>query len=211
GVAIPALHPDLCGPTALVMDFVDGRRFDDPGLDPELAHEAVAHTVRALYAMLFQHGLVHCDLHPGNVLLTGDGAVALLDFGYVARLTLAQQDAFAKLFVAMALDDAASATAVIVDTAAKLPANLDRAALQVELGRHVSQASGVTAEHFSIARFVAGLFAIQHRHGIVAAPDFAMSIMALMTLEGLILQLAPQLDFQREALPFVLKRTALAA
>jgi len=210
-IVIPALHEDLCSPGALVMDLVAGRRLDDPDVEPEVAREAIVLSLRGLYAMLFEHGLVHCDLHPGNMLLTDEGAVALLDFGYVAQLTATQQDAFAKLFVAMALDDADGATDVIVDTAAKLPGTLDRGALRADLGAHISRSCHATARQFNIARFVAGLFAIQHRHRIVAAPDFAMSIMALMTLEGLIGQLAPQLDFQSEALPYVLKRAAVAA
>lgn len=207
-IVIPGLHVDLCSATALVMDYVDGRRLDDPDLEPELARDAIVLSLRGLYAMLFEHGLVHCDLHPGNMLLTESGTVALLDFGYVAQLTAAQQDAFAKLFVAMALDDADGATDVVVDTAARVPATLDRAALRAELGEHISRSCHATAEQFNVARFVVGLFAIQHRHRIVAAPDFAMCIMALMTLEGLIGQLAPQLDFQSEALPYVLKRAA---
>jgi ubiquinone biosynthesis protein len=207
-IIVPALHVDLCSPTALVMDYVEGRRLDDPRLEPDVARDALARTLRALYAMLFVHGLVHCDLHPGNMLVTHAGELVLLDFGYVAQLTAEQQDAFAKLFVAMALDDAATATNVIVDTAARLPADLDRAALQAELSAHVTRTCGATAQQFNIARFVGGLFAIQHRHRIIAAPDFAMSIMALMTLEGLIQQITPDLDFQSQALPFVLRRLA---
>jgi ubiquinone biosynthesis protein len=206
GVVIPRLQHDLCTRRALVMDYVEADRIDDPGLDQGLVENAVLRVLRCLYAMLFDHGLVHCDLHPGNVLITEAADIVLLDFGYVAHLRRSQQDAFAKLFVSMALDDADGITEVIVDTARSVPARLDRVTLKSELGAHVTRTTGATAEEFSIARFVAGLFAIQHRHRIIASPDFAMSILALMTLEGLIKQITPQLDFQREALPFVLKR-----
>jgi ubiquinone biosynthesis protein len=205
-VVIPRLQHDLCTRRALVMDYVEADRIDDPGLDQGLVENAVLRVLRCLYAMLFDHGLVHCDLHPGNVLITEAADIVLLDFGYVAHLRRSQQDAFAKLFVSMALDDADGITEVIVDTARSVPARLDRVTLKSELGAHVTRTTGATAEEFSIARFVAGLFAIQHRHRIIASPDFAMSILALMTLEGLIKQITPQLDFQREALPFVLKR-----
>jgi ubiquinone biosynthesis protein len=206
GVLVPRLETDLCTPRALVMEYVEAHRIDDPRLDGALARDAVLKVLRCLYAMLFEHGLVHCDLHPGNMLITESGNVVLLDFGYVARLTALEQHAFAKLFVAMARDDAEGITDVIVDTARSLPAGLDREALKADLGAHVSRATGATAEQFNIAGFVAGLFTIQHRHRIVAAPDFAMSIVALMTLEGTIKRITPQLDFQREALPFVLRK-----
>lgn len=211
GVLIPGLQRDLCTARALVMQHVDVRRIDDPGLARELAGGAVLSALRCLYAMLFEHGLVHCDLHPGNVLIGDSGQIVLLDFGYVAQLTPAQQHAFAKLFVSMAWNDAEGITDVIVDTARALPARLDRSSLRADLAAHVARTTGVSAQEFNVVRFVAGLFAIQHRHRIVAAPDFAMSIVALMTLEGLIKRITPELDFQREALPFVLKRLQAAA
>lgn len=210
GVVIPELHRDLCTPRALVMEYVEGRRIDDPGLQRQVAASAVRRALRCLYAMLFEHGLVHCDLHPGNVLIGAGGQLVLLDFGYVAQLTAVQQRAFAKLFVAMALNDADAITDVIIDAARSLPARLDRDALRSDLGEHVGRTSGLTAREFNVVRFVAGLFAIQHRHRIVAAPDFAMSILALMTLEGLIKHATPELDFQQEALPFVLRRLQAA-
>ena len=37
-------------------------------------------------------GVFHCDPHPGNILLTDDGRLALMDFGMVGRFDAGQKD-----------------------------------------------------------------------------------------------------------------------
>ena len=41
----------------------------------------LAKTVARTYAALHEHGVLHGDVHPGNVLIRRDGTVVLLDFG----------------------------------------------------------------------------------------------------------------------------------
>jgi ubiquinone biosynthesis protein len=211
GVVVPRLHLELCGPRAIVMDLVEGaRRIDDPALDPDTRRRAARAAVRALFAMLFGESHVHCDLHPGNLLVTRTGQLALIDFGYAVETSARDQRAFAELFLALALNDPEGVAEVIIRTAHRLPDGIDRTALARDLAQPVGVASGSTAEAFSVARFVATLFAVQRRHRIAASSGFAMGILALVTIEGLLKQLTPTLDFQREAMPFVLARVGRA-
>jgi ubiquinone biosynthesis protein len=206
-VIVPRPHLDLSNSSMLVMDHVGAaRRIDDRGLDPRLQRAAALSALRALYTMLFDGGLVHCDLHPGNMLVTSEGTLVLIDVGYASQLDDDQQTAFAELFKAMALADAGGVADVVVQTATRLPKRLDFDALVSDLDEIVSRAAGQTAEQFNVAGFVTKLFAVQRRHAIVASPGFTMGIVALVTLEGLLKQLTPTLDFQREAMPFVLRR-----
>jgi serine/threonine protein kinase/tetratricopeptide (TPR) repeat protein len=88
--AIAALnHPNICtihdvGPNYLVMEFLAGTRLNGPL--PEAAALPFAVQIAAALDAAHAHGIVHCDLKPANILVTGD-RVKLLDFG-VARLAL---------------------------------------------------------------------------------------------------------------------------
>jgi serine/threonine-protein kinase len=87
-------HPDIArmydgGMTAsgepyFVMEYVDGTRIDrycdDHGLG---VGDRVRLLARVCRAVEYAHGrlVVHCDLKPGNILVTHDGDVKLVDFG----------------------------------------------------------------------------------------------------------------------------------
>lgn len=47
------------------------------------------------------HGLIHADPHPGNVLLTTDGRLTLLDLGMVAHVPPRMRDQLLKLRLAI--------------------------------------------------------------------------------------------------------------
>jgi serine/threonine protein kinase len=77
----------------IVMEYVDGRtlkeviRAEGP-LYPERAAEICADVCSAL-AAAHARGLIHRDIKPGNVMLTPEGKVKVMDFG-IARATTSE-------------------------------------------------------------------------------------------------------------------------
>lgn len=204
-VVVPRVHLDLCGDGVLAMDYLDGlRKLTDPTLDRDEARRLTILALHALYIMIFLAGFVHCDMHPGNVMATPDGRVALLDAGLVAELTDATRRDFAEFFLAIAQNRGDRAADIVLRTALHVPASLSRAGFRSEISALVNRVSGMKAGEFGVALFASDLFAIQTRHRLRGSPKFTMAIVALLVYEGLAKQLAPELDFQAEAGPFVL-------
>jgi len=204
GVEVPGLVDPLCGPSVLTMAYVEKRRTHGfVGADLDAA--AMRALLRALYRMIFVAGVVHCDLHPGNWRRTPAGQVAVLDFGFTARLTPEDRVSFAQLFYAIWVGDGAACAQIALRGAQYDAGRTDLVAFEREVTAVVSPAAGATVREFSIVRFVGALFAAMRRHRVRGSPGFVMAIMALLTLEGVVRQVDADLDFQAEALPYLFR------
>lgn len=78
------LHSD--GRPYLVLDFLDGvplttYAWDRPVRERLVVFQAVCEAVSVLHGA----GFVHCDLKPGNILVSATGRVTLIDFGIARR------------------------------------------------------------------------------------------------------------------------------
>ena len=71
----------------LVMEYIDGQSLRDVGPDPLPPAEVMRLGTQLAEALVAAHGagVVHLDLKPGNLMLTADGRLKVLDFG-IARL-----------------------------------------------------------------------------------------------------------------------------
>lgn len=100
---VPAPHRDLSATRELTMDRVIGTRIDIAANLPRLEMpfgKLGADLLRAYLEQIFVHGLIHADPHPGNVLLTDDGWLALVDLGMVVRLPPRNRGTLLKLLLA---------------------------------------------------------------------------------------------------------------
>jgi ubiquinone biosynthesis protein len=72
---------------ALVLELIAGRKVEaGHGLEPERGSHLAREFFRAYVFQVVVEGVYHADPHRGNVLLTDDGRLALLDFGLLGRL-----------------------------------------------------------------------------------------------------------------------------
>ena len=100
-VRFARLIDDLCTPSVLVMEFVQPLApVDDGAHEPETRRRLALTGLRALYRMIFDHGLVHADMHPGNIFRC-DHRMAILDTGLVAEISEQTRNDFVDFFFAV--------------------------------------------------------------------------------------------------------------
>lgn len=89
-VVVPEVIDEFTRERVLVLEYIEGRRIDQ--LDEWIAERRVVPRVmlqsvmETYLQMMLVDGLFHADPHPGNLLVTRDGRVAVLDFGMVVRV-----------------------------------------------------------------------------------------------------------------------------
>jgi predicted unusual protein kinase regulating ubiquinone biosynthesis (AarF/ABC1/UbiB family) len=103
-IQVPQPVPDYSTRCVLTMDYVQGRKITALGPLARLEINGAPLAEELFKAYLKQvlvDGLFHADPHPGNVFLTDDGRVALLDLGMVGRTTSGMQENLLKILIAL--------------------------------------------------------------------------------------------------------------
>jgi ubiquinone biosynthesis protein len=172
--------------------------------------KALDRAVDLLFEMVFEYGLLHCDLHPGNLFAREGGELVVLDHGMTFALNVAQRRAMARFFLALISGDATAATELCLEMATRGADRADVGRLEAEIDTLFRDASRATVGEFDLRHFAASLIRLQARCGLRSTTAFTVPVMALLAIEGQLKALDPDADFQRAALPSVLRALEVA-
>ena len=193
-LVVPAPHDDFTTSRVLTMDRVPGRKVTD--LSP-LARLDVdgAPLARALFdAYLDQilvHGFFHADPHPGNVLLTPDGRLGLIDVGMVARVTPELRDRLLRLLLALGERRGEEVARIATDMSEPLP-GCDQRRFTADVADLVERRAGNTLEQLDAGRLVLDLMRACGAAGLRPPPELSMVGKALLNLDMVARILDPQ-------------------
>ena len=101
-IQVPQPVPDYSSRCVLTMDYVQGRKITSVGPLRRLEMNGAPlaeELFRAYLKQVLVDGMFHADPHPGNVFLTDDGHIALLDLGMVGYTTPGMQENLLKLLL----------------------------------------------------------------------------------------------------------------
>jgi predicted unusual protein kinase regulating ubiquinone biosynthesis (AarF/ABC1/UbiB family) len=205
GVYAPRVYWDLTSRRVLTTEYINGIKITDKaeleaaGIDILLL---LSQGVRANLKQLFEHGLFHADPHPGNLLVRpADGTLVFLDFGMMSIFRPDQKERMIEIFV---------------DVINRRPENLKENLIALGFlrsDRRWNEIRPLATDLF------ASVFGADHRRTTFQevthsfAPliyeyefrlpvDFAFIVRAIMTLEGISLQLDPDFDLFAVSAPY---------
>jgi predicted unusual protein kinase regulating ubiquinone biosynthesis (AarF/ABC1/UbiB family) len=195
-IVIPRPLDDYSSSRVLTMDFVRGRKitsitplmrqdFDGLGLAREL--------FRAYLHQIIVDGFFHADPHPGNVFLTDDGRIALLDLGMVSRLSPARQDQLLKLLLAVS-EGNGDRTATLALQIGDAQADVDEASLRRDVQDLVGRYQDLALGDLQVGRVVMEISRTAGIQGIQLPPELTLLGKALLNLDQAGKTLAPEFD-----------------
>jgi predicted unusual protein kinase regulating ubiquinone biosynthesis (AarF/ABC1/UbiB family) len=121
-IQVPQPIPDYSTRCVLTMDYVQGRKITalGPLARLEMKGAPLAEELfRAYLKQVLVDGLFHADPHPGNVFLTDDGHIALLDLGMVGHTTPGMQENLLKLLLAISEGNSDEAADLVIHISEK--------------------------------------------------------------------------------------------
>ena len=196
----PAVYRDRCTARVLVMEWLEGTKLDtlkdkgaliELGVDPT---EFGRTMLRLQLQMSYEHGFVHGDTHPGNIILSPDGHVCLIDFGLHARVPRALRDKMLETLFYQASGKVDEAAAMFASLLAPDP-SVNKDLLERDL-KQVLAGTGKkrTLEDDKITTQLVEMMRVGASHKVQAQSELFMVVRNLTIVEGIVLRYAPGLD-----------------
>jgi ubiquinone biosynthesis protein len=197
---VPRPHPELVTRRMLVMERLDGFRFDD--LDAYAEHDVDTHAIVRTGMIGFMegalvHGVFHGDLHGGNLLVRPDGRTALLDYGITGRLSRPRRLAFVRLLIAGTMNDVIGQLEALRDLGA-LPADTDIAAVAEDLGLLDGVVDPTTMDPDELVHELQRVVKALLAYGARMPKELMLFVKNMVFLDGAIARLAPDIDLFEE-------------
>lgn len=200
GYVVPRPHPALVTRRVLVMQRLDGFKFDDvagmreAGVDTE---GVVRTAMIALMEGAMIEGIFHGDLHGGNLFVMADGRTALLDYGIVARLSDERRRAFLRLMIGATSNDVKGQMRALQDLGA-LPRDADIVQVIYDLGLDKPPVDPTTLTGEEMLREVQRVVKALLGYGARMPKELMLYVKNLVFIDGAIARLAPDLDILAE-------------
>jgi ubiquinone biosynthesis protein len=145
-------------------------------------------------------GFFHADPHAGNVLVTSDGRLCLLDWGLAGHLTRRLRYTLADLFLAAAAHDAEQIVQIGMSLAGPR-AKPDFRTMEKEVTIVLRENLNFATGEERIGRLILKLIEIFGRNGISVSRDYALMAKAVLSIEEVGRTLDPTFDLRKYARP----------
>lgn len=196
GISIPHVFGAFSTQKVLTLSRIDGVRIDryqQNAETPTSACEIAERLVIAFARQILDVGMFHADPHPGNFLVTDEGALGILDFGMVGAI----DDRLLERLLLLALAVTNRDSTRLVDEFARigaLPAGWDRHLMERDISHLVSRYVGATLRELPLTSMVNDAMELIRRHGLRLPSELAMLAKTASMLEALCRRLDPDID-----------------
>ena len=198
-IVVPRPVDDYVGARVLTMELIKGRKITSlsPLVRQELNGEELATELfRAYLHQIIIDGFFHADPHPGNVFLTDDGRIALIDLGMVSRLSADRQDQLLKMLLAVSEGNGDRAATLAIQIGEPRAA-FDEAGLRRAVVELVSTHHDAPPEQLQVGRVMLQITRAAGQHGLRLPPELTMLGKTLLNLDQVGRTLAPDFDVNK--------------
>merc|ERR1711992_255250 len=216
-IYVPRVWREHTTRKVLVTEWIEGPQLAKSS--PEVIQRLTPVGIECFLTQLLETGFFHADPHPGNLLVTPDGKLALIDFGLMADVPIQDTRTMTKTIVHLMQGDVPGLVQDAIELGF-LPENVDKESLtptlqkvfdsaQLALTDQVKQGLTFKAIQGRRKQFWAVSFDLNkifYLYPFLVPEYFALITRAMIVLEGIAVTGDPDFDLFKAAYPYSLKR-----
>ncbi len=204
-VYIPNTIWPLTSKRLLVQEWVEGipvndkKRLKEAGLD---LHKIAQNLAITFFNQAYRDGFFHADIHPGNILVSKEGKIILIDFGIMGSLAYEDRIFVAKTLYGFITRDYKLITDIHFDLG-YVPQHQSREAFMLALRSIGEPIIGMPVNKISIGKLLKQLFEISQKFEMTIEPRYLLLQKTLVTVEGTGYSLYPKVNMWQLAEPWI--------
>jgi ubiquinone biosynthesis protein len=185
GIVVPTPIEDFTTSRVLTMEYIRGKKITELSPLARLDFKGADLAEELFHAYLKQilvDGFFHADPHPGNVLLTDDHRIALLDLGMVGHITPQLQENLLQLLLAVS-DGRGDDVAAIAIKISELKEGFSEQTFRQRVASLVSEHQGTQMGRIQVGRVVLDITQIAGDNGLRAPAELTLLSKTLLNLD----------------------------
>lgn len=184
-IQIPQPVPDYTTRSVLTMDYVQGRKITalSPLTKLDLKGGPLAEELfKAYLKQIMVDGIFHADPHPGNVFLTDDGNIALIDLGMVGRVAPTLQENLLKLLISVSEGDNEQAAENIVGIS-QTNEDFNREQFRRRVSQIIAAAQNQSLEKLNVGKSLLDMSKTAMDNGLIVPSELTLLGKTLLQLD----------------------------
>jgi ubiquinone biosynthesis protein len=180
----------------LTMDYIEARKITElgPHAPRDMDLQRLAEELfRAYLQQILVDGFFHADPHPGNILVTDDGRLALLDLGMVGQLSPARREQLLRLMLAISKGQGEEAADLLIRIGETLD-DFNEREFRRQTTELIARYQGASVAEIEIGKVMLELSQLSRESQIGMPAELSLLVKAMLNLDDIARTLDPQFD-----------------
>ncbi|KLT73961.1 ubiquinone biosynthesis protein [Neisseria arctica] len=203
-IHIPKVYQEYSNRHILVQEYIGDtllKSMPSESLSDGMRRKLANGITDTLFTMILKQGFFHADPHPGNIFVSPNGRITLIDFGLVGHLSSTRRREIIDLITALTRRDQFTMQYVLSNWAeGELP---DENLLGADVLEMLLNYEHTPMRDLRISQVINDITQIMRQHGLTLPGDLVMLFKTLITLEGVVKRLDGSAELLEQAKPIV--------
>jgi ubiquinone biosynthesis protein len=195
-VTVPQPILDFSTRSVLTMEYINGQKVTELGplARQDLDGKGLAEQIfQAYLKQVLVDGLFHADPHPGNVFVTKDNKIALLDLGMVGHITPTMQEHLLKVVLAVSEGKGDEAAEIVIRMSEKMD-NFDSHEFRRQISQLVASRRNQALKELNVGQSLMDVSRHARETGLFVPSELTLLGKTLLQLDELGRILDPTFD-----------------